>query len=178
MFSHSVVVVRAGAAYVSLDKTDQIVRRPTPEDVEFIIANIRDEDIAEIAALDGGNARDALFETPDLDKNAWVWERQGRVHAIFGVNPVEDRDRVGVIWMLATKTFDDHFMAFAAACKVVVEEMIKDYEYIFNYVSVENKKSIKWLKWLGFDVRPSEPIGIKGAEFNRFEMWNFKCVIQ
>lgn len=161
---------------MSLDDTDQIVRRPTPEDVEYVIANIRDEDRAEIDALDGGNVRNSLYQTPDMDKNAWVWEREGKVHAIFGVNPVEDRDGVGVIWMLATKTFDDHFMAFAAACKVVVEVMIKDYEYVFNYVYVENKKSIRWLKWLGFDVRPSEPIGINGAEFHRFEMWNLKNV--
>lgn len=156
--------------------TDQIVRRPTPEDVEYIVAHIRKEDADEIAALDGGNARDALAETPDMDKNAFVWEREGKVHAIFGVNPVEGREKVGVIWMLAADTFDDHFMAFAAACKAVVEVMIKDYEYIFNYVYVENKKSIKWLKWLGFDVRPSEPIGINGAQFHRFEMWNLKNV--
>lgn len=162
---------------MSLDDTDQLVRRPTPEDVEFVIANIRDEDAAEIAAFDGGNVSDALLrETPDMDKNAFVWERQGQVHAIFGVNPVEDRDKVGVIWMLATNTFDDHFMAFAAACKVVVEEMIKDYEYVFNYVHADNIKSIKWLKWLGFDVRDAEPIGINGAEFHRFEMWNLKNV--
>lgn len=163
---------------MSLADTDQIVRRPTPEDVEFIIANIRDEDAAEVAAFDGDSIRDILLNTPDMDKNAFVWEREGQVHAIFGVNPVTDLDKVGVIWMLAAKTFDDHFMAFAAACKVVVEEMIKEYEYIYNYVSVENKKSIKWLQWLGFDVRVAEPIGINGAQFHRFEMWNKKCAIQ
>jgi hypothetical protein len=163
---------------MSLDKTDQIVRRPTPADVEFIINNIRDEDAAEVAAFDGDSVRDILEMTPDLEKNAWVWERGGQVHAIFGVNPVKEHDGVGVIWMLATKSFDDHFMAFAAACKVVVDVMIEGYKYTYNYVSVENKKSIKWLKWLGFDVRNSEPIGINGAQFHRFEMWNKKCAIQ
>ena len=158
--------------------TDQIIRRPTPEDVEYIIAHIRKEDADEIAAVDGGDVRGALAETPDMDKNAFVWERDGKVHAIFGVNPVPELDRVGVIWMLATESFDEHFMVFAAACKAVVEHMIKDYEYIFNYVYVENRKSIKWLKWLGFDIRKPEPIGVNGAEFHRFEMWNRKCVIQ
>jgi len=158
--------------------TDQIVRRPTPEDVEYIINHIRKEDVEEIAALDGGNVRDALFETPDMDKNAFVWEREGKVHAIFGVNPVEEHEGMGVIWMLATESFDKHFMVFAAACKVVVEHMIKDYEYVFNYVYVKNRKSVKWLQWLGFDVRPPEPIGLNGAEFHRFEMWNEKCAIQ
>lgn len=157
---------------MSLTDTDQIVRRPTSEDVEFIIANIRDEDVVEVAEFGGDSIREILSSTPDLDKNAWVWEREGQVHAIFGVNPVEDLDKVGVIWMLATKTFDDHFMAFAAACKVVVDVMISGYDYTYNYVSVKNKKSIRWLRWLGFDVRNPEPIGMNGAQFHRFEMWN------
>lgn len=156
---------------MSLNETDQIVRRPTPEDVEFVIANIRKEDAKEVAAFDGDNVRDILETTPDLEHNAWVWERQGKVHAIFGVNPIKDHDKVGIIWMLATESFDEHFMAFAAACRVVVDEMIKGYKYVFNFVYVENRKSIKWLKWLGFDVRAAEPIGVNGAKFHRFEMW-------
>lgn len=163
---------------MSFPNTDQIVRRPTIEDVEHIIAHIRKEDAEEITAFNGGNVRDILTKTPDMNKNAWVWERESKVHAIFGVNPVPNMDRVGVIWMLATKTFDDHFMVFAAACKAVVATMIGNYEYLFNYVHVENKKSIRWLKWLGFDVKPAEPIGVNGARFHRFEMVNEKCVIQ
>lgn len=149
-----------------------MIRRPTPEDVEFIIQNIRDEDAAEVAAFDGDSIRDVLMSTPDIEKNAWVWEREGQVHAIFGVNPIKEKEGVGVIWMLAAKTFDDHFMAFASACSVVVAHMLKGYEYVFNYVYEENKKSIKWLKWLGFDIRDAEGIGINGARFHRFEIWN------
>jgi hypothetical protein len=43
---------------------------------------------------------------------------------------------------------------------------------VFNYVYAENKKSIKWLEWLGFKVRDAQPIGINGANFHRFEMVN------
>lgn len=150
--------------------TDQIVRRPNPEDIEFIIQNIRDEDVEEVNAMGGGTVRDALMSTDNLETNSWVWERDGQVHAIFGVNPVPDREGIGVVWMLATKSFDDHLFAFTAACRAVVQQMVKGYDYVFNYVYEENRKSIKWLEWLGFTIRDAEGIGIDGAKFHRFEM--------
>jgi hypothetical protein len=152
--------------------TDQIIRRPTARDIDFLVENIRDEDTAEINAMGGMTAREALDSTPNLDENAWVWEKNGKVMCIFGVNPIEELDRTGAIWLLGTKYFDDHHMVFAAACSSVFEELIKDYKMVFNYVYAENKKSIKWLEWLGFKVRDAQPIGINGANFHRFEMVN------
>lgn len=149
---------------------DQVFRRPTPEDIEFIIQNIRDEDVEEINAIGGGTVREALTSTANLETNSWVWERDGQIHAIFGVNPVPDSKGIGVVWMLATKSFDDHLFAFTAVCREVVEQMIKGYDYVFNYVYEENRKSIKWLEWLGFTIRDAEGIGVDGAKFHRFEM--------
>lgn len=152
--------------------TYQFVRKPTEADIDFIIENVRLEDVIEMDELDGGNVKEALHETPDIFNNAYVWEKDGKVMCIFGVNPLKEHDGVGVIWMLATKFFDEHSMAFIHACKEVVADMIDKYEYVFNYVYSENRKSIKWLKWLGFDVKDPEPIGHKGANFHRFEMLN------
>lgn len=150
----------------------EIIRRPDQADVQYMIENIRQEDIVEMEALDGTDVQQALSETPDLDQNAYVWEKDGKVMCMFGVNPLKEHDGVGVIWMLATEFFDEHFMIFAHGCKDVVKDMIDKYEYVFNYVYCENKKSIRWLKWLGFDIKDPEPIGHKGANFHRFEMIN------
>lgn len=159
-------------------KTEQIIRRPTLADIDFIVDNVREEDVIEVQMSGGGTIRECLDQTPDIDKNAWVWEYDGKVLCIFGVNPFEDKEGVGVIWMLATKDFERKSMIFASACKSVLEELIKPFNYILNYVYAENRKSVKWLKWLGFTVREAEPIGIDGARFHRFEMWNESCVIQ
>lgn len=157
---------------MSLGRTEQLVRRPTSADLDFMVENIRKEDLAEVEAMGGKTVRECLDETNDIQNTSWVWEHDGKVMCIFGVNPVEDSDRIGAIWMLATKFFDDYFMIFASGCKPIVEDMIKPFKYVFNYVHAENKKSIKWLQWLGFKVREAEPIGINGAQFHRFEMWN------
>lgn len=154
----------------------ELIRKATQEDVEFLIANVREEDIEEIDALDGSTIRDALEETPNLLDNSEVWEVDGKVVAMFGVTPVEDHAGVGVIWMLATGEFEQYSKMFAIRCKRVVEKMISGYEYIFNYVHTKNENSIKWLEWLGFKMNDPEPIGHKGAMFTRFEMR--KCAIQ
>lgn len=151
-------------------KTDQIIRRPTHDDIEFVIQNIRDEDVEEINAMSGENVHDILMSTANIKDNSWVWERCGTVHAIFGVNPVPDKKGVGVVWMLATKSFDEHFMTFASASRSVFKSVVEGYDYIFNYVYEKNIKSIKWLVWLGFTVRDAEKIGVNGAKFHRFEM--------
>ncbi len=160
-----------------LGNTAQIVRRPTAADIDFLVDNIREDDLAEVKAMGGKTVRQCLNET-DLENTSWVWEHDGKVMCIFGVNPVENSDRVGAIWMLATKFFDDHFMIFASACKPILMDILKGFRYVFNYVYVENSKSIKWLSWLGFKIRQAEPIGVNGANFHRFEMWNEQCAIR
>jgi hypothetical protein len=152
------------------DITEQIVRRPTPSDIDFLVENIREDDKIEVAAAGGQGIRECIVEIPDLDKNAWVWEYEGKVMCIFGVNPVVGTDHFGMIWMLSTKFFDDYFMIFAMACKPVVDEMVRPFKYVFNYVYVENKKSIKWLRWLGFNLYEAEAVGVNGARFHRFDM--------
>lgn len=153
-----------------IGETDQIIRRPTMADIDFLIDNIREDDVIEIKAMCNLSVRDVLEDTPNLDKNAYVWEKDGKVIAIFGVTPVDDRKNVGVVWMLGTTFFDNYFVTFIRECKNVFEQVVKDYDYVFNYVYTENKKSIEWLKMLGFKVRDAEPIGINGSNFNKFEM--------
>lgn len=160
------------------DKTELIIRRPTLEDIDFVIENIRNEDLVETRALGGKTVRECLETTPDIERNAWVWENNGVVICIFGVNPIVGGDHLGVIWLLATKFFDDNSITFAFKCKPIVKDVIKLFKYVFNYVYAENRKSIRWLKWLGFNVCKAEPIGKNGAKFHRFEMWNDECVIQ
>lgn len=151
------------------DRTDQIIRRPTSADIDFIVENIREEDVIEVKAAGGKSIRECITDIPNLEENSWVWEYDQKPVCIFGVNPF-GRPGEGLIWMLATTLFDDHFMVFAVACKSVVEDMVRPFKYVFNYVYVENRKSIRWLKWLGFTVREPEPVGVNGAMFCRFEM--------
>jgi len=150
----------------------EVVRKPIQDDVEYLIANIRPEDAEEIDALDGSSVRRILDETPDLLKNSLVWEVNGRIVCMFGVTPIKEQEGMGIIWLLATEEFDKYSRMFVVRCKRVFKEVMSKYEYVFNYAHSKNVKSIRWLEWLGFTIQDPEPLGHKGANFNRFEMLN------
>jgi hypothetical protein len=149
-----------------------IVRKPTEEDVEYLIEHIRPEDAAEIDALDGSTIRDSLNETPDLYNCSQVWEVDGKPVAIFGVTPQPGPYPTGVVWLLATSDFHKHTREFAGNCREIMKNMIKGYGYLFNYIHAENRVSIRWLKSLGFTILDGIPLGHKGAIFHKFEMKN------
>lgn len=154
----------------------EFIRKATQDDVEFLIANVRPEDIEELNALDGSDVRSSLEETPNLIENSEVWEVEGKVVCLFGVTPVEELEGVGVIWMLATREFNKYSRLFPIRSKEVIADAIRRFDYIFNYVHTKNQKSVNWLRWLGFKMNDPEPIGHTGELFTRFEM--SKCAIQ
>lgn len=154
----------------------ELIRKPTKDDVEYLIDHVRPEDIEEVDAFDGSTIRESLEQTPNLLENSEVWEVDGKVVCMFGVTPVEEYEGVGLIWMLATSEFEQYSKMFAVRCQKVVEKMVDGYEFIYNYVHSKNEKSVQWLRWLGFQTYAPEPIGHKGELFTRFEMK--RCAIQ
>jgi len=151
---------------------DHVVRRPTDEDIDHIVDNIREADIEELEALDGTTVRESLDRIEDIENTSHVWEVEGKVMCIFGVVPQPGPLSSGVIWMLATEDFHKYAKIFARGCQDVVSDMINGYSYLFNYIHSENKVSINWLKWLGFKVNDPIPVGHEGANFHKFEMTN------
>lgn len=148
----------------------EVVRKPTQEDVQYLIDNIREEDVIECRALNGGTIEDSLLNTKNLLDNSMVWAVNGNVVCMFGVNPCGDG--VGVVWLLGTDEFDNYSKMFVLRCKRVFKQVIKGYDYLFNYVYEKNIKSVNWIEWLGFTVHRAEPVGIKGANFHKFDMRN------
>ena len=52
---------------------------------------------------------------------------------------------------------------FTKRTKKWVDYFLADYDYVFNYITVEHKKNIRWLKWLGFDFK-KQKILVKNVE--------------
>jgi hypothetical protein len=71
-------------------------------------------------------------------------------------------------WMLAAENIEKYGVAFYRYTINHIDAMLKQYGYLENYVDCRNKKSIRWLKWLGFNIEPAEPYGLEGEPFHRF----------
>ena len=149
---------------------DIILRRPTLLDVLYLAENARQADKDEVLAFSGRTLLETLNDTPGLYINSNVWEVGGEVICLFGVTPSDDGNNI--LWFLATDEFDKYKRPVSVSCKRIFDEVVKGYDYLFNYVHADHKKAIRWIKWLACEVSDPEPIGINGEMFCKFEVKN------
>lgn len=101
---------------------------------------------------------------------------------MWGVNrPCLLSHRHGVPWMVATEKLDqkDVMVAFLRRCREPLLVFMKEFDILENYVDERNTRAIRWLQYMGFDVsETSEPYGLLGLPFRRFEMRSLPCVGQ
>lgn len=97
--------------------------------------------------------------------------------AIGGVCPVEtEHGDVGVIWMLGTDLLDRETRypmqrrLFARATRLVVEEFAKHWPVLTNMAYADNAKSLRWLRWLGFELGREHLVGETRARFVEFRL--------
>jgi hypothetical protein len=88
--------------------------------------------------------------------------------SLFGVNEVEPKE--GVAWMLNSKNFFTRGIShrFVRESKDYIKEQMEHFDLLYNFVSVRNTPSIKWLALLGFTIVYDEPIDITGEPFYFF----------
>ena len=57
---------------------------------------------------------------------------------------------------------------FVKMSRNVLERWQQEHGALYNFVSVENIKSIRWLKWLGAVFYEPQPMGVNGEMFQLF----------
>ena len=87
---------------------------------------------------------------------------------VFGIGTQTFFSEVGVPWLLGTDAADQHQYRFGRQSKKIFSEMYAPYSCMENHVLAENKKTIRWLKWLGFEMDEPLPYGVFNQEFIRF----------
>lgn len=136
-----------------------LIRKATVGDCLYIAKHMRDADQKEI----------------------WYSHRQTPIKAMMACYLldclcalVNDRPTVlfgctnGVPWMLATDDIKKVGVRFILASKDYVLSWLDQYKVLSNYVHADNEVSIRWLKWLGFNML--ETVLINNERFIKFEM--------
>jgi len=72
-------------------------------------------------------------------------------------------------WLLGTDRIDELWRPFLRTTKLLFPLISAKYPCMRNYVDLRNKKSIAWLKWLGFKMEPPRPYGVSGLPFCLFQ---------
>lgn len=124
----------------------------TREHIDYVVKNLRDTDVDEIHAAGRENIEEVF---KDVKGKVWAAiDKTGTPFLLFGVSPGVDNNgcRFGVPWLVGTKTMDANWRYVTQNTKRCIATMRKGVDYLMNIVCVENKRSIKWLRWAGFEI--------------------------
>ena len=140
------------------------------EDVDELIANLREADRQELLAGDGDPAAAVVRSVRD---STWALALRvdGKLACIFGVAPLDGLlGRRGSPWMLGTPVIDRNPRVLIDMSPAYLDTMLGQYPHLINRVDARNRRSIRWLKWLGFTLHPAQMFPGHTHPFHLFEM--------
>lgn len=147
-----------------------LIRTSTVEDIKPIADNARQADRLETWRMSHETMEEALARGLRQSAQCYTAEVDGEPIAMFGVVPVVDFPRVGIVWLLGTDGISKHRRLFMMASKPSVAKFRRRYLKLINFVDAENLSAIRWLRWLGFTIYPAKPAGRDNVPFHFFEV--------
>ena len=143
------------------------LRKANLQDLRYVAANMREVDKIEAFYQSGQEPLQALQLTYMCSKvNMAIADDNDHPMGLCGV--VDG----GVIWMVATdKLFENNKYKIQLIRKgrKWVDNLLKKYKILYNFVYAENDSAIKWLKSLGFTfIQYHEHYGMQGKPFYEF----------
>jgi hypothetical protein len=131
--------------------------------------NMRAVEAREVMDSDGLTPVRALIREVERSSVAWSWIVDGEVACMFGIiSP----DMLGAAypWFLTTPLVEKHSRQFARACKTLLPELLSAHPRLSGHVDARHALSVRWLRWLGADVREAEKWGKADVLFHPFSI--------
>jgi hypothetical protein len=143
---------------------------PTGADVDELIANMREQDVAEVYAAGHTDLRQVVLDGMRISRWALALRIDGGLVCIGGLAVRGSAlTPVGVPWLLGTPLFATHRRVLARLAPRYIRGMLQTAPRLLNTVHARNTIAVKWLKRMGF--RLHEPFAAPTGEmFHEFEM--------
>lgn len=136
-----------------------------------IAYRLRQADIDEVYASHGVSPEEAvrgMLESRGIKHAAELFgEPNGRVVAIYGI---AKQYWGGEPWLLGTDELADVYMPFLRQSKIFIRRSLEICGTLANWVDARNELSIRWIRWLGFELGKPTPWGYEGRPFIPFRM--------
>jgi len=143
------------------------IRKSIQEDILPIAVNMRDEDVKEIWDSNRYSPYKALVKGIKSRGSAWTIVVNGIPIGMVGVCRGTLLCSKGTIWLLGTDALVEDRKLFLRMSRLVLKNLSKGFSSLENYVSIENKCSLRWLIALGFTIG-GDFKSITGVTFRRF----------
>ena len=139
---------------------------PTFAHVEYIADNLREQDRLEVFYSHGITGWEAVIHSWKSSEIRHCLEGDdGRPVAVLGVNN-------SIIWLLATDELfasSSHRRQFIRAGKIFIDELLTGGEQMLhNWALSSNTTTLRWLKYLQFNIDPPKPMGKSCQLFSHF----------
>lgn len=139
--------------------------------VKFIAETARQPDVEECWKLGATVVSEALrFSLLQADY-ARTWLVNGYPASMGGVKKLDSGG--GLIWLLSSEIIERYPRRFLVRAMAEFEKAQRHFDYLYNYISVDNTRFVNWLGWMGFHFGPPEPFGPFRHPCCRFE-WRKK----
>lgn len=147
------------------------IREARPDDADRLLLELRQCDRQEAEAMAGASQVDFVMRyTVGASLAAWTAEQGGELVAMFGVVPISIVNGIGCPWLLGTDRMDRLPRAVMENTRAYIPTMLALFPHLINFIDARNQRSIRLLRWLGFQILPAQPFGVRGLPFHRFEM--------
>jgi len=144
--------------------------KPTNELIYVLADDMRQADVDEIWASNHHTPIEALLKGWMLSERSVVVTVNDEPCVMIGLVIRDILSGSGVPWLLGTENALKYKRHFIKQVPAVINEMLNISPKLFNYVHVENKISINWLKRIGFTFDEPAPYGYENEMFYRFHL--------
>jgi len=141
------------------------IRRPIESDIEYISEHIRDADKLEVESFGVGvyAIMKATYDCDLADNYTALYD--GVPMAMFGIHKESLIGVTATIWMLGTSDVGKCPRELITKAREVISNGLLENMELMNYIDCRYKKTLRWLKHLGFSYSEPFKLGINGEEF-------------
>lgn len=146
------------------------IRKTKLKDIYALADNVRETDKREIMHASGHTPLEALKMGFERSYYVRTILYQNDVIGIFGATKHCILSDSASVWLIGAKDFFKVKKDLLIHSKHYIKRMLKPVAKLENDVWVENKASIRWLKWCGFEFDEPCPYGLLKVPFMHFYM--------
>jgi len=121
----------------------------TLDDCDTLAPKMRLVDVEEVKASSGVTPLEALVMSKRFTKNTQTISVDNEVVGMCGIASLGP---VGSPWLLGSDGLRANAKHLLPLSKEWLNTHGSNYQLMYNYVSAENRSSIRWLKYLGFNL--------------------------
>lgn len=138
----------------------------TLKNCNFILNNLREEDLQELQCLWGSDWKNKVLKTLKLNEVLFAFGQDEFGDAVpiamGGFSDMTDNThKVACVWLLSTKYVSKNKVCFMKELKKQFYKNEVKYDLLYNYIHISNTEAKRWLFKLGFSFDNPKPPQLK-----------------